>query len=258
MKWFKHDSDAHQSEKLLKIIDTEGLEWYARWFILLEAIASKMDETDRCWLELPLSDWARLLKVKPQKLLTFCSDYQNLLEMSAECNENILRISVPKLLEKRDNHTKHLQVTCKKLVSKSKEIRDKSKETEDTPNGVSSARAALASSFVSVWNLEKIESWPVVNFETMKAKPKKTLTDRLWAASNLEDFDLKQILQKAKESQFLQTGRFFTLLWLVSLSTKYNELNYKQVLNGTYTNSYSGSPVGRQRTGNLTPSGADF
>ena len=124
--------------------------------------------------------------------------------------------------------------------------------SQSFPNGKEKARFALASSLVSVWNLEKLESWPVCNFESMSAKPKKTLTDRINIASKNEDFDLKQILGKAKESSFLQTAGFFNLLWLVTVSKKYNELNYKQVLNGTYANP-SSRPAGKQRDKQLDP-----
>jgi len=104
MNWFKHDSDARRSEKLSEIIENEGLEWYARWFIILEAIAEKMDKSDLCWLSLPVSEWCRLLKVKPQKLLRFCASYQNLLGIHAELTGQILKITVPNLLKKKNEY----------------------------------------------------------------------------------------------------------------------------------------------------------
>lgn len=247
MKWFKHDSDAHQSEKLLKIIDTEGLEWYARWFILLEAIASKMDETDRCWLELPLSDWARLLKVKPQKLLTFCSDYQELLEMSAECNENILKISVPKLLEKRDNHTKHLQVTCKKLVSKSKEIRDKSKEIENTPNGVLVNAAPEFADVLLKWNLlcAEINSIPKITAITGKRRTaiKARLSDK--------EFDFDKLIEAIREQPFLhgQNDRN----WIVKFDWAIAETNWPKIIERNYANSRPSAPRKQNNTRQLDP-----
>ena len=67
MKWFKHMANGHKSESLSKIKGKFGLEGVARWYILLEVIAEKMDESDRCHAEFSVSDWMRILEIKQQK-----------------------------------------------------------------------------------------------------------------------------------------------------------------------------------------------
>ena len=64
MKWFKHDSDAFTSEGVEILIDEFGFAGYGRWNRLLEIVAFKMDETDRCWVEYPVSKWCSLLGLK--------------------------------------------------------------------------------------------------------------------------------------------------------------------------------------------------
>lgn len=246
------------------LIERFGFAGYGRWFRILETIGSKMDESDRCHVEYSIRKWCEILRMRPQQLSNFCAELEQIMNKNCASSAQVqltldsktLQVRIPNMLKIRDEYSKKSGQNPDKLPPKKKK-QSKEADTEDTPNRVSKARTALASSFVSVWNLEKLDSWPVVNFDTMKAGPKKTLTDRLWVASKNEDFDLKQIISKASEVQFLQTGRFFNLLWLVTHNPKYNELNYKQVLNGTYTNNRP-SPIGKQRAGHLTPTGLDF
>jgi len=120
MKWFKHDTDAFLSEGVDALIDQEGFAGYGRWNRLLEIVAFKMDETDRCHAEYSIQKWCRLLGLKQKKLTLFLELTENKLKTKVVCSENIIRIEIPNLLKKRDNYTKNLQVTDKSLVSKKK------------------------------------------------------------------------------------------------------------------------------------------
>jgi hypothetical protein len=130
MKWFKHHSDASDDEFIAGLEEEFGLEGYARWWKLLEAIALQMDETDRCSVEYPIQKWLRILKAKRKKLDSFLVYSENKLKINTKQTGNILEIEVPKLVEIRDNYSKNLQATSKKLASKEVEVRSKNKNKE--------------------------------------------------------------------------------------------------------------------------------
>ena len=123
MKWFKHFTDAIRSEKLLALKARHGLEGIARYYMILDSVAEKMDKSDRCSLHYPARDWAKILdyyQVKPMLIfLQSCADLRLIL---FECRDNVVTISVPNLLKCRDNYTKGLEETSKKLPSKEVEV----------------------------------------------------------------------------------------------------------------------------------------
>lgn len=120
MKWFKHYTNASDDELLEQIIEEFGLDGYARWWLLLEAIAKNMDETNKCSAEYSWVKWQQILRGKRNKLETFLKRFGNKLETNEKQNGNVLEIKCSKLLELRDNYTKNLQVpskpTCKQEV----------------------------------------------------------------------------------------------------------------------------------------------
>ncbi len=101
-------------------MEKEGFAGYGRWMRLLEIVAMKIGETDNCSVEYSVKKWCSLLGLKQKKLLSFLKQTENKLKTKVVCYDNIIRISIPNLLNKRDNHTKHLQVPYKSLVSKNK------------------------------------------------------------------------------------------------------------------------------------------
>jgi len=129
MKWFKHDTDCDRSEGLSFLIDQEGFSGYGRWFRLLEIVAEKMDKTDRCHAEYSIQKWCSLLGLKQKKLISFLELTENKLKTKVFSYENIIKIEIPNLLNKRDNYTKDFQETSKKLPSKNK-IKKEDTETD--------------------------------------------------------------------------------------------------------------------------------
>ena len=114
MKWFKHETDAKDSEKLKAIIDEFGFEGYGRWFRIMEIIAEKMDESTRCHYEQSEWEWCCNLKAKRKQLTCFLKATEKQMLCKVERNGKQLRIEIPNLLKKRDNYSKNLQVTDKK------------------------------------------------------------------------------------------------------------------------------------------------
>ena len=130
VKWFKHDTDALLSEGVDALIDAEGFAGYGRWNRILEIVAFKMDETDRCHVEYSIQKWCRLLGLKQKKLTLFLELIKNEMKTNVVYYENIIRIEIPNLLEKRDNYTKHLQAAITVTSSQEVEV-DREVEVEE-------------------------------------------------------------------------------------------------------------------------------
>lgn len=96
-------------------------------------------------------------------------------------------------------------------------------------------RKEFADKQVQIWNSQKTDGWPVVNFDTLKPPKRKLLIDALWAVATEEDFDLETIMDSAKEQPYLHGKLWFTLYWLTQ--SKDLDPNYRKVLNKNYGNS---------------------
>lgn len=154
MKYIKHMSNSSSDDFIVELEEVFGLEGYARWWKLLEAIASQMKNSDDYSLAYPWSKWQIILKGRRKKLeefLTFCEargkivlvqkkeivgrnpvetqqkpgSYQGSTEFLDSLSENELIISCPKLKEIKDNYTRDLVVATKQLPSPNKEVKEK-------------------------------------------------------------------------------------------------------------------------------------
>ncbi|MBU0691532.1 hypothetical protein KKG66_09685 [bacterium] len=167
MKWFKHDTDGHESEKLVALRSKFGWDWLARWYVLLEMVAAKMDDSDRCHLEYPIKEWCYQLDCTPRQLLAFMTYLDaekiggstvkvdpellqsftqsspevtpKLRQSSAEVSprlrrdsvaitSKLLRIDIPNLLKKRDDSSRKVRKKSSKSPGQSVERRNSSNE----------------------------------------------------------------------------------------------------------------------------------
>jgi hypothetical protein len=137
MKWFKHETDAKDSEKLKAIIDEFGFEGYGRWFRIMEIIAEKMDDSSRCHYEQSEWEWCCNLKAKRKQLTCFLKATEKQMLCKVTPNGKQLRIEIPNLLKKRDNYSKHLQVADnKKTINFPLEVdREVDREVDNTYKG---------------------------------------------------------------------------------------------------------------------------
>ena len=122
MRWIKHFTNASDGEFLSWLIDQYGLEGYARWWIILEKIGARMDKSDCCSASYSLEKWSSFLRQKQNKMKTFLEQIENKSKIFLELNGNILTIKVPNLLKYKDNYSKDLEATSKKLPSKEVEV----------------------------------------------------------------------------------------------------------------------------------------
>ncbi len=103
MAWFKHDNDASDDIFIQHLEEKYGLEGYARYFKILEKASAALEKTGQTTVTIPWASWQSFLKGKRNKIETFLEYARNENKITSESNGNILEISVPKMLEKREN-----------------------------------------------------------------------------------------------------------------------------------------------------------
>ena len=150
MKWFKHMTDSSQDEFVLGLEDRFGIQGYAWWWKMLEAIAARMSHhkgAEKCSLASSWTNWESILKGKRKKLITFFEHCEKLNRIKLERNGNLLIITCPKLLEIKDNYQKDLEVSSKTERRRKKE----EKETLSQGNSLKkNAQKSPANSAVKV------------------------------------------------------------------------------------------------------------
>ena len=128
MKWFKHTTDASDDEFLAEVEDIFGLDGYARWWKLLEAVARQMDKSDRCAASYSWQKWQTILRGKRNKLETFLFHCQNKRKIKLKQNGNILEIEIPNLVKYRDEYSKKSGQSKKNVPPKNKEAETEAEE----------------------------------------------------------------------------------------------------------------------------------
>ena len=131
MKYFKHYSNASDSQTLNKIIDEFGLEGYARYWLLLELLAQEFDGTEPI-ITLHQRQILEKVHIKfGKKLATFMQKLSNFSVLSYEKSGNFYKIEAPILLDlqskdfkysRRKRETSSMKAT---LRYKDKKIKDK-------------------------------------------------------------------------------------------------------------------------------------
>jgi len=123
MKWFKHFTDAAHNEKLSRLVGEFEFQGIGRYWRILEIVAERMDESDRCHVELPEKEWVRLLSIRRPLLHRYLAFIQSLFDswrINTDTETLLIRIEIPKLLEYRDNYTANLRASNKQLANRSR------------------------------------------------------------------------------------------------------------------------------------------
>lgn len=143
MKWFKHQSNARNDERLARLEDLCGLEGYGFYFKMLEIVAEVIDQTDKHEVVYSLSRWGRQANVTSKKFIFLaqcCADVG--LMFVQRCSDDIT-IKIPNLLKYRDNHTKNLQATYKQEQEIEKEEERDTEVEKPTPKPPAKASAEI-------------------------------------------------------------------------------------------------------------------
>ena len=106
MKWFKHYANASDDDFIEWLEGEYGLEGYARWWKILETIAKSMDKSGEPCAVHSWNKWQTLLVGKRSKLLTYLLAIQSRGKMKLEYNENVLKITCPKMLKMKDEYSR--------------------------------------------------------------------------------------------------------------------------------------------------------
>lgn len=130
MKWFKHQSNASQDEKIAKLEERFGLVGYAAFFKLLELCASNWDEVSDPVFSFSLKQIQNKLRMKSKQtdlVLGLLSEL-NLFQIT-KCENNVI-INACKMAEVKKKCQKKDQVTSKQSPSYKEKDKDKEKEKE--------------------------------------------------------------------------------------------------------------------------------
>ena len=159
MKWFKHQSNARNDERVAHLEQLAGLEGYGFYMKLLEVVAESMDDSEKHSVTYPLITWSRTMCIHHhtfKKLISKC-EIAGLITIKYHDSNMVgnspsnpisnspsnpmgnspsnpmgnskvrVEVIIPNLLKYRDNHTKNLQVASKQDKDKDKD-KDKIKK----------------------------------------------------------------------------------------------------------------------------------
>jgi hypothetical protein len=102
LKWFKHYTNAHKGEVFQTLSSEFGkVKVYGWYFLLVEYFTDMWDGTSDPTFKITVRVLSEFLEVKPKVLLRFLEHLKNADRIKLEQNENILIITLPKLLEIR-------------------------------------------------------------------------------------------------------------------------------------------------------------
>jgi len=213
VKWFKHETDAKESEKLKDVIAEFGFEGYGWYWRIMEIVAFKMDETSRCHYEQTVSEWCTNLKVKQKKLSLFLELIHNQFNIKLVYYDKKLRIEIPNLLKKRDEYTKKSGHKSDTLLKMSLLDRERDKDRDKDKTYTPDPRV--------IWFEEDWETYPRKEGNKTKAKAcyLKTVTTPEKRKAFLEK--MKAYVKSVEEPIYLKHGETFFRNWQALVVPKF-------------------------------------
>lgn len=133
MKWFKHDCQSHNDEKIRELIHQFGIEGYGVYMVILELIGEKIDRNLDAEISISdrvLREKLRVSRGKLTRILSYFGD--NLLTFS-NLESGSWIINCPNILKRLDNWTTNSQVTTKQPSNQQEVKKENKKEKENTP-----------------------------------------------------------------------------------------------------------------------------
>lgn len=165
MKWFKHYTTASEDEKIIELMDQFGVAGHAFYFLLLEMCAAKYDGKSEPKIVLHKRQirvkW-RVSGAKVERILHQCAALKLFAFQDTKYG---IEIHWPKLLEIKDNYSKDLQGSGKKLAPRTDKKREDyifkgkkdSKNVDKSVDNFKSKSMIVASEIVQA--LTKFKSW---------------------------------------------------------------------------------------------------
>lgn len=221
MKWFKHYSNALDSESLADLMRDCGLEGYARYWILLEYLANQFDGETHSF-RVPIETVRRLLRIRSwNELGTFAERIGNVRGMELKRNGNVFEIEASILLELQSKDFKKMRHSGGTSAPKSKtKIKTKDLDKETNTNKIIEVHQLGI-----LWN-----KYAPIEVPKIKATEGSRLKNIQKVFLKLDEESWIAAIQRINKSDFLKgTGKNS---WLINFDWFLK--NYTKVIEGNY------------------------
>jgi len=124
MRWFKHMTDLQRDEGVSRYLDAAGSDRvtaYGFLMCLLEAIASRMNATEGhlvCTATYSIPQWGRITYSHPNRVRKYLSLCEVIGWVHVEFEEGSCKVSVPRMVEWRDEYTRKSGHTPDKVAQR--------------------------------------------------------------------------------------------------------------------------------------------
>lgn len=244
MKWFKHYSGALQSESLADLLRDTGLQGYARYWILLEHLASIFDgESDS--FRIPIETIRGLFRIRSwTELETFCERLATIRGLNIKRNGNVFEIKAPILLELQDRDFKNAR-NKRADVAPNIKIKDIDKDLDkDLDNIIPEKKIDEITSknkrskfvqndlheMICLWN-EHCKNLPTV-LKSNQSRDKKI--NSIWPELNRDEWI--GVFKKINDSDFCQNKAPNSNGWKATFDWILQKESYLKVMEGKYDN----------------------
>lgn len=190
MKWFKHMSDLPRDEGVSRYLDAAGKDRvtaYGFLMFVLEAIAARMDANTGhlvCSATYSISHWGRITYSHPNRVRKYLRLCRVTGWVQVAFEEGSCKVSVPRMVEWRDDYTRKSGVRPEKVAqSREEEIREDKRESEE--------HDSLSYSLAQI----DVRRSPPPDFEV-------TPDLMLWATSQRPDVDIGRETEKFMLNDF--------------------------------------------------------
>lgn len=227
MKWFKHYSDASMDSKICELEQEFGYIGYGVYWKILEICALQWDGISEPKFTLNRMKTKSILRVNYKKIESILKVSSVLNLFSAEINEKNYIIEIPNLLKIKDNHSKNLQATGKK-VSKNLPL-DKIRKEKN--KNIYISKNYSVDDVINLWNKKLGEKLGYCQ-GLGSGKHLINLSESMKFVQTLKEWE--DIFSKCETTPNLMgennIGWKVNLLWLVDYD------NFLKVQNGNYDN----------------------
>lgn len=131
MKWYQHETTAHNDEVMRDLIHTHGLEGYGAYIICLELIGEKIDENRVPEIRIKGTVLREKLRVSHQKVSKILAFFDQKMLIFSNFDGEYWIMKCPNLLKRLDNWTKRSVVTTKQVSLQLQEQRQLQREVEE-------------------------------------------------------------------------------------------------------------------------------
>lgn len=228
MKWFKHYSSALQSESLADLLRDEGLVGYARYWILLEHLASIFDgEADT--FRIPIETVRGLFRIRSwTELDSFAERLATVRGLNVKRCGNVFEIKASILLELQDRDFKNARNKRGDVAPKKKiKIKDKELEKEGKKEPQISTSEILHP-LILLWNSTAIKFSKVKKSNSKRDKK----IESIWKQNTPDEW--QAIITRLNNSDFCNgindRGWKATFDWLMQDET------HLKIMEGKYDN----------------------